>query len=183
MEILNLDSSPPYLEEAISDAFSDFSQTKPPAGMIGNIFNRLKSFFTALDNGFKGLGFQTADDIFGRVERGELLPSMGERAAEVEGLQAQRVTAETSEPVQDRTGAKLPTKPVSTRPVTESVPQLPPLPQAKPDEPSMPISRRSQSKGSVSAVPMSLLTTPEALQRTGDVLSVIDKRPDLQTKP
>jgi hypothetical protein len=163
------------LEEAIAEAFADFSQTKPPAGLIGNVFSRIKSFFTALDNGFKGLGFQTADDVFGRVDRGELLPGMGERAAEVEGLQAQRVTAETSEPVQDRTGAKLPTKPVSTRPVTESVPQLPPLPQAKPDEPSMPISRRSQSKGSVSAVPMSLLTTPEALQRTGDVLSVLDK--------
>jgi hypothetical protein len=85
------------LEEAIADAFSDFSQTKPPAGMIGNIFNRLKSFFTALDNGFKGLGFQTADDVFGRVERGELLPGMGERAAEVQGLQAQRVVTETPE--------------------------------------------------------------------------------------
>jgi hypothetical protein len=85
------------LEEAIADAFSDFSQTKPPAGMIGNIFNRLKNFFTALDNGFKGLGFQTADDVFGRVERGELLPGMGERAAEVQGLQAQRVVTETPE--------------------------------------------------------------------------------------
>jgi hypothetical protein len=85
------------LEEAISDAFSDFSQTKPPAGLIGNVFNRIKGFFTALDNGFKGLGFQTADDVFGRVESGELLPGMGERAAEVQGLQAQRVVAETPE--------------------------------------------------------------------------------------
>jgi hypothetical protein len=85
------------LEEAIAEAFADFSQTKPPAGLIGNVFNRIKSFFTALDNGFKGLGFQTADDVFGRVERGELLPGMGERAAEVEGLQAQRVVAETPE--------------------------------------------------------------------------------------
>jgi hypothetical protein len=85
------------LEEAIAEAFADFSQTKPPAGLIGNVFSRIKSFFTALDNGFKGLGFQTADDVFGRVERGELLPGMGERAAEVEGLQAQRVTAETPE--------------------------------------------------------------------------------------
>jgi hypothetical protein len=85
------------LEEAISDAFSDFSQTKPPAGLIGNVFSRIKSFFTALDNGFKGLGFQTANDVFGRVERGELLPGMGERAAEVQGLQAQRVVAETPE--------------------------------------------------------------------------------------
>jgi hypothetical protein len=93
---LNLDQAS-MLEEAISDAFSDFSQTKPPAGLIGNVFSRIKSFFAALDNGFKGLGFQTADDVFGRVERGELLPGMGERAAEVQGLQAQRVVAETPE--------------------------------------------------------------------------------------
>jgi hypothetical protein len=85
------------LEEAIAEAFADFSQTKPPAGLIGNVFSRIKSFFAALDNGFKGLGFQTADDVFGRVDRGELLPGMGERAAEVQGLQAQRVVAETPE--------------------------------------------------------------------------------------
>jgi hypothetical protein len=93
---LNLDQAS-MLEEAISDAFSDFSQTKPPAGLIGNVFSRIKSFFAALDNGFKGLGFQTADDVFSRVDRGELLPGMGERAAEVQGLQAQRVVAETPE--------------------------------------------------------------------------------------
>jgi hypothetical protein len=46
----------------------------------------------------------------------------------------------------------------------------PALPQAKPDEPSMPIQR-----GSVSAIPMSLLTTPEALQRVEDVLKVVDR--------
>jgi hypothetical protein len=90
------------LEEAIAEAFADFNQTKPPAGMIGNIFNRLKEFFARLDNAFKGLGFQTADDVFGRVERGELLPGMGERAAEVQGLQAQRVVAETPERYQLR---------------------------------------------------------------------------------
>jgi hypothetical protein len=104
---LNLDQAS-MLEEAISDAFSDFSQTKPPAGLIGNVFSRIKSFFAALDNGFKGLGFQTADDVFGRVERGELLPGMGERAAEVQGLQAQRVVAETPERYQLRDDKKGP---------------------------------------------------------------------------
>jgi hypothetical protein len=106
-ENLNLDQAS-MLEEAISDAFSDFSQTKPPAGLIGNVFSRIKSFFAALDNGFKGLGFQTADDVFGRVERGELLPGMGERAAEVQGLQAQRVVAETPERYQLRDDKKGP---------------------------------------------------------------------------
>jgi hypothetical protein len=106
-EDLNLDQAS-MLEEAISDAFSDFSQTKPPAGLIGNVFSRIKSFFAALDNGFKGLGFQTADDVFGQVERGELLPGMGERAAEVQGLQAQRVVAETPERYQLRDDKKGP---------------------------------------------------------------------------
>jgi hypothetical protein len=93
---LNLDQAS-MLEEAISDAFSDFSQTKPPAGLIGNVFSRIKSFFAALDNGFKGLGFQTADDVFGQVERGELLPGMGERAAEVQGLQTRPIRTESEE--------------------------------------------------------------------------------------
>jgi hypothetical protein len=93
---LNLDQAS-LLEEAISDAFSDFSQTKPPAGLIGNVFSRIKSFFAALDNGFKGLGFQTADDVFGQVERGELLPGMGERAAEVQGLQTRPIRTESEE--------------------------------------------------------------------------------------
>jgi hypothetical protein len=95
-ENLNLDQAS-MLEEAISDAFSDFSQTKPPAGLIGNVFSRIKSFFAALDNGFKGLGFQTADDVFGQVERGELLPGMGERAAEVQGLQTRPIRTESEE--------------------------------------------------------------------------------------
>jgi hypothetical protein len=85
------------IEEAISDAFSDFSQTKPPAGLIRNIFEKIKNFFTRLDNVFKGAGFQTSDDVFTQVELGQLLPGMGERAAEVQGLQAQRVVAETPE--------------------------------------------------------------------------------------
>jgi hypothetical protein len=85
------------IEEAIADAFSDFSQTKPPAGLIRNIFDKIKAFFTRLDNAFKGFGFQTSDDVFTQAELGQLIPGMGERAAQVQGLQAQRVTAEEPE--------------------------------------------------------------------------------------
>jgi hypothetical protein len=171
----NLNGFDAYItEEAIADAFKYFNQNKAPAGLIANLMQRLKKFFDALENAFKGLGFQTADDVFTRTEAGMLQPiRAGDGAVNIGATGFGAITP--TEPVQDRTGAKLPTKPVSTRPVTESVPQLPPLPQAKPGEPSMPISRRSQSKGSVSAVPMSLLTTPEALQRVGGVLSVLDK--------
>jgi Large polyvalent protein associated domain 38/ADP-Ribosyltransferase in polyvalent proteins len=60
------------IEEAIADAFSDFDQTKAPPGMIGALFNKIKQFFTAFGNGMRGLGFQTAEDIFQTVETGGL---------------------------------------------------------------------------------------------------------------
>lgn len=59
-------------EEAIADAFSDFDQTKAPAGLVGAIFKKIKDFLNALGNGFRGLGFQTADDVFTRIEEGRL---------------------------------------------------------------------------------------------------------------
>ena len=60
------------IEEAIADAFSDFDQTKPPSGMIGALFRKVKTFFEALGNAFRGSGFQTANDVFTRVEEGAL---------------------------------------------------------------------------------------------------------------
>jgi hypothetical protein len=62
-------------EEAIAEAFSDFANTKPPAGLIGNIFYRLNKMFEALGNTFKRLGYTTANDIFAKVERGEAKPT------------------------------------------------------------------------------------------------------------
>ncbi len=62
-------------EEAIAEAFADFANTKPPAGLIGNLFFRLNKFFEALGNAFKRLGFKTANDIFQKVERGEAKPT------------------------------------------------------------------------------------------------------------
>ncbi len=60
------------IEEAISDAFSDFDQTKPPSGMIGAIFRKIKQFMEAFGNGMRGSGFQTSDSVFKRVEEGSL---------------------------------------------------------------------------------------------------------------
>jgi hypothetical protein len=69
---LNVDEQ---LEEAIADAFSDFDQTKPPAGLIGVLFNKLKTFMEALSNAIEGLGFDTHSSIFGRVSSGgEMAP-------------------------------------------------------------------------------------------------------------
>ena len=59
-------------EEAIADAFADFANNKPPAGMLAALLKRLNDFFTALRNALNSAGFQTAEDVFGQIERGEL---------------------------------------------------------------------------------------------------------------
>jgi len=61
------------LEEAIADAFGDWEGgAKPPPGMMAALFKRLQQFFSALRNALTGAGFQSADEIFGKIERGEL---------------------------------------------------------------------------------------------------------------
>jgi len=62
------------IEEAIADAFGDFDMTKAPPGLMTAILKRLKLFFEALRNALTGAGFQTYEDVFGKVERGALEP-------------------------------------------------------------------------------------------------------------
>jgi len=76
------------IEEAIADAFGDFDAgAKPPPGMIASLFKRIKAFFEALRNSFRGAGFQTADDIFKQIESGKLKPTK-EATGEVKFSQA-----------------------------------------------------------------------------------------------
>jgi hypothetical protein len=63
------------VEEAIADAFSDFDQTQPPAGLVGSLFNKIKSFMEALGNTLDGLGFNTSESIFSKVEAGGMKPT------------------------------------------------------------------------------------------------------------
>jgi hypothetical protein len=67
------------IEEAIADAFGDFDMTKAPPGMMSAILKRLKLFFEALRNALTGAGFQTYEDVFGKVERGALKPAKPEQ--------------------------------------------------------------------------------------------------------
>lgn len=71
----NMDGFDDYIhEEAIAEAFKHFDNTKPPAGLIGNIYHRLKEFFATLRNGFQGNGFHTADSIFRGLDEGTRAP-------------------------------------------------------------------------------------------------------------
>ena len=60
------------IEEAIADAFADFDVNGAPAGFMAALLTKIQNFFKALLNALNGAGFQTAEDVFGKVERGEL---------------------------------------------------------------------------------------------------------------
>jgi hypothetical protein len=62
-------------EEAIADAFADFDSSKAPPGMLAALLKRLNDFFVALRNALNDAGFQTFEDVFGKIERGELQSS------------------------------------------------------------------------------------------------------------
>ena len=63
------------VEEAIADAFGAYARgATPPPGMIAALFKKLKNFFTNFGQALRGAGFESADDVFQRVERGELKP-------------------------------------------------------------------------------------------------------------
>jgi hypothetical protein len=71
------------LEEAIADAFGSWEGgAKPPPGMMAALFKRLQQFFAALRQALTGAGFESADEIFGKIERGEL--KAGKEAAGTE---------------------------------------------------------------------------------------------------
>lgn len=78
------------VEEAIADAFADFDATKAPPGMLSALLNKLRSFFEALRNALSGAGFQTAEDVFGKVERAELTPTKKAEAEEKLSLRIMR---------------------------------------------------------------------------------------------
>ena len=77
----NLEGFDSYItEEAIADAFKYFNANGTPPGMLSQIFAKIKAFLESLGNQFSGLGFQTADQVFKRVEMGQMRPT---RAAPV----------------------------------------------------------------------------------------------------
>ena len=79
----SLDGFDAYMqEEAIAEAFRHFAKTKPPAGLIGQLYSRLNNMFQSLGNSFKQLGYTNADAIFQKIERGDAKPKKVEKVAE-----------------------------------------------------------------------------------------------------
>jgi hypothetical protein len=92
------------IEEAIADAFGDFDTAgKAPPGMLQALFKRMQQFFTALRQALGGAGFESAEDIFGKIERGELAPksigeTMGERLSLLRAANPDEVEISTQNP-------------------------------------------------------------------------------------
>jgi hypothetical protein len=116
------------LEEAISDAFSDFDQTKPPAGLIGALFNKIKLFLESLGNALRGRGFTTAEGLFERVEAGEMrisTPAQGKQKLSI-AQPTQQVKKRSMEdlekaiPLKDRVVSKDPTRMVDGKPFSQA---------------------------------------------------------------
>jgi hypothetical protein len=60
------------LEEAIADAFADFDVNKAPPGMMSALLNKLRNFFSVLKSYLNDQGYEKAEDIFTKIEKGEL---------------------------------------------------------------------------------------------------------------
>ena len=94
------------LEEAISDAFADFDVNKAPPGMMMALLNKLRNFFKALRQALTGAGFESAEDIFGKIEEGKLesqmtevdVETMGERLSLLRAANPDEVEISTQNP-------------------------------------------------------------------------------------
>lgn len=80
-------------EEAISDAFRDFDVNGAPKGLFAQLLNAMRKFFRNLRSALNGAGYETAEDIFGKVERGELKAT---KAAEGEEVKPSKRTSSYS---------------------------------------------------------------------------------------
>jgi hypothetical protein len=76
-------------EEAVADAFADFD-TKPPAGMIQAIIQRLRNLFQSIRSALTKM--ESAEQIFGKVEKGALKPEAERTTTESKSLR-DRATA------------------------------------------------------------------------------------------
>lgn len=64
------------VEEAIADAFGSYDATQAPPGLMSAILNRIRNLFKAIKEAFNLSGIETAEEIFGKIEKGKLKPAV-----------------------------------------------------------------------------------------------------------
>lgn len=61
------------IEEAVAEQFARWATaSEAPAGPLAAVWAKVRDFFDRLLNGLRGAGFQTAEDVFARIEGGEV---------------------------------------------------------------------------------------------------------------
>ena len=68
-------------EESIAQAYGGWRGGRKYGGLIGKAFERMRQFFLKLGNALRGLGYQSAEDVFRRTESGEVGRRPGAKAA------------------------------------------------------------------------------------------------------
>lgn len=88
------------IEEAVAEAFAAAAKTKtaPKGSILVQAFNKIARVFKAMGNALRGAGFQTTQDVFGRVRSGEVGARPGQSPTiaalkEARGPTASRQTA------------------------------------------------------------------------------------------
>jgi hypothetical protein len=71
-------------EEAVADAFADFDATKPPSGLMQSLLTRMRNLFQAIKSALTKV--ESPEQIFGKVERGELRAGERKEAGERKSL-------------------------------------------------------------------------------------------------
>ena len=82
-------------EEAVADAFADFDSTKPPSGLMQALLTRMRNLFQALKSALTKV--ESPEQIFGKVERGELKAGAPAKQGEAKSLRAEKPKAEPTE--------------------------------------------------------------------------------------
>lgn len=119
------------IEEAIADAFSDFDQTKAPPGLIGALFNKIRQFLDAFGNGLRGMGFESAEGIFTRLETRGTQPAAPTRVAAGDATPERRVAEVAPERTGETVEVSSSTQNDSRREPFISQPIVRPLPDEK----------------------------------------------------
>ncbi|MFM2134498.1 MAG: hypothetical protein RL156_1779, partial [Bacteroidota bacterium] len=73
-------------EEAVADAFADFDAKKAPSGLIQSLLTRLRNLFQAIKSALTKV--ESPEQIFGKVERGELKTGERRATSEAKSLRA-----------------------------------------------------------------------------------------------
>ena len=117
------------IEEAIADAFGAYDRgAPPPPGMIAALFKKLKNFFMNFGQALRGAGFESAEDVFTRVERGELKSRKPKKPKEA----AAKPAAEQAEPTFKREAEE-----PAQKQAPKAEPAKEPSPEAKPAKSSL----------------------------------------------